>query len=80
MQNVDMLKVDARKLSINLGYIKKIPLYPPLRKGESEGTLYQAIYLVIEKISEPWRRFQNVSRLQRDSRSSKAKILTTGIY
>ena len=29
-----MVKVDARKLSINLGCIKKIPLDPPLRKGE----------------------------------------------
>ena len=34
MQKVDMVKVDARKLLINLGCIKKIPLYPPLQKGE----------------------------------------------
>ncbi len=34
MQEVDMVKVNTRKLSINLGYIKKIPLAPPLRKGE----------------------------------------------
>jgi hypothetical protein len=37
--------------------------------------------VIIREIkSNKQRQFQNVSRLQRDSRSRKAKILTTGIH
>ena len=37
MQNVDMVKVDKGKFSITQGCIKKIPLNPPLQKGEEVG-------------------------------------------
>ena len=50
MQKVDMVKVDARKLSINLGCIKKIPPYPPLRKGEVKELYTKPSILQLKKI------------------------------